>query len=113
MSSGVVMVWRTDRLTGSYFPTRRPITGWPRQMPMKRIARAFGTEASDGPLQLFNLLGDIGAPSSLKDLGLPKSVLGEAADRVMLDRYPNPHPYDPDRIRVLLDDAWHGRQPTL
>ncbi len=80
---------------------------------MKRIARAFGTEASDGPLQLFNLLGDIGAPSSLKDLGLPKSVLGEAADRVMLDRYPNPHPYDPDRIRVLLDDAWHGRQPTL
>ena len=79
---------------------------------MRGIARAFGDEDMDAPLALFELLSKSGALSGLKDLGLSESVLDEAADRIMIDRYFNLRDYDRTAIRTLLQDAWEGHPPS-
>jgi alcohol dehydrogenase class IV len=73
------------------------------------IAVALGAE---GPGQgLHDLARAIGAPASLKELGLPESALDRAADIATEQPYWNPRPVTRDAIRALLDDAWAGRRP--
>lgn len=79
---------------------------------MQGIARAFGDETADGPAELFDLLGRCKAVTGLKELGLSHDVLDEAADRIMIDQYPNLRSYDRDVIRQLLENAWEGRPPA-
>jgi maleylacetate reductase len=65
-----------------------------------------------GPGQgLHDLARAIGAPTSLKELGLAESDLDRAADIATEQPYWNPRPLTRDAIRALLDDAWHGRRP--
>jgi alcohol dehydrogenase class IV len=52
-----------------------------------------------------------GAPTALRDIGMPESGLDRAADLAVADPYWNPRPVQRDAIRALLDDAWHGRRP--
>lgn len=69
--------------------------------------------AADGAGQgLYDLAKRIGAPTSLKELGLPQDALHRAADIAMEQPYWNPRPVTRDGVRALLDDAWHGRRPT-
>jgi len=73
------------------------------------VARLLGTV---GPGEgLYDLEKRIGAPTSLKDLGLPQDALDRAADIAMEQPYWNPRPLTREGIRALLDDAWHGRRP--
>jgi maleylacetate reductase len=68
---------------------------------------------SAGPGQgLYDLAKRIGAPTSLKELGLPQDALDRAADIAMEQPYWNPRPLTRDGIRALFDDAWHGRRPS-
>jgi alcohol dehydrogenase class IV len=78
---------------------------------MATIARALGQADADAPGALFDLARSIGAPAGLKDIGMPESGLDQTADEMMENQYANAAPYDRDRIRALLDDAFIGRRP--
>jgi maleylacetate reductase len=76
---------------------------------MMRIARAL--QAKSAARGLYDLAQKLGAPMSLKDLGMPEAGLDKAADIAAANPYPNPIPIARDAIRKLLDDAYHGRRP--
>lgn len=77
---------------------------------MGRIARALGaTEAASG---LHALAIRIGAPLALKDIGMPVDGLDRAADLAVASPYPNPRALERQAIRMLLDNAYHGRPPN-
>lgn len=61
---------------------------------------------------LYRLATQIGAPLTLKELGLPEEALDRAAAIAMEQPYWNPRALSRDGIRALLDDAWHGRPPA-
>jgi alcohol dehydrogenase class IV len=76
---------------------------------MARIARALGAaEAAGG---LYDLAESIGAPLSLKALGMPEAGLERAADLAVTNPYWNPQPLERGAIRALLQAAWEGRRP--
>jgi alcohol dehydrogenase class IV len=76
---------------------------------MKRLARALGT---DDPVRgLFDLAHALGAPASLKQLGMPQYGLDRATDLALANPYWNPRPLERGAIRSLLDNAWSGRLP--
>jgi alcohol dehydrogenase class IV len=76
---------------------------------LQRAAAALGT--SDAAQGLYDLAQSIGAPVSLKDIGMPESGLDQAADLATQNPYYNPRPIERAAIRQLLDDAYHGRRP--
>jgi len=78
---------------------------------MAAIAKALN--AKDGPEGLYALEQTVGTPTALKDIGMPEAGLDQAADEAMQNPYPNPRPLDRAAIRALLDNAWHGRPPSL
>jgi maleylacetate reductase len=76
---------------------------------MARVARALGvTDAAQG---LFELAGDLGAPRSLSEIGMPAGGLDDAADFVVASPYWNPRPIERRVIRTVLQDAYDGRSP--
>jgi len=75
-----------------------------------RIAGALGTEgAARG---LHDLAVRLGAPLSLKDLGMPEDGIDRAVALVMKDSYWNPRPMDGQAIRDLIGRAWAGLPPA-
>jgi alcohol dehydrogenase class IV len=76
---------------------------------MNRIRRALGSRDAAGGL--YDLAQSLGAPLTLKELGLPEGGLDKAADIAVANPYPNPRPLKRDELRALLDDAFHGRRP--
>ena len=77
---------------------------------MARIARALGSATAAGGL--FDLAQRLGAPLTLKELGLAEQALDKAADIAVANPYPNPRPLERAAIRQLLDDAFNGRRPA-
>jgi alcohol dehydrogenase class IV len=77
---------------------------------MARIARAL--DAEDAAQGLFDLAASLGAKQALSEIGLRASDLDRAADLATQSPYPNPTPITRERIRALLDDAFHGRRPA-
>lgn len=78
---------------------------------MARAARALGVK--DAPAGLYDLAKGLGAPVALKAIGMPESGLDRAADLAVANPYWNPRPIERTAIRALLDDAFHGRRPTV
>ena len=77
---------------------------------MKRIARALCSEnAAQG---LYDLAKGLGAPMTLKELGMPEDGLDKAADIAATNPYSNPVPIERAAIRNLLDNAFNGRRPV-
>jgi alcohol dehydrogenase class IV len=77
---------------------------------MTRIARALGVKDAAGGL--FDLAQKLGAPLTLRELGMPEAGLDKAADIAIANPYPNPRPLKRAAIRQLLDDAYHGNRPS-
>ena len=77
---------------------------------MARIERALG--AKDAPAGLYDLAVRIGAPFSLREIGMPADGLDRAAELATLNAYWNPRPIGRTDIRQLLQDAWDGRRPA-
>lgn len=77
---------------------------------MTRIRRALGV--SDAARGLFELGQRVGAPESLRALGLTEAQLGEAAARAIQSSYPNPRPFSEADIKALLLEAWRGHPPS-
>ena len=76
----------------------------------RRIAGALGV--SDAATGLFELAGKLGAPTALKDIGVKETDLDEAAAVAVEKPLKNPEPVAGERIRALLENAYHGHPPT-
>jgi alcohol dehydrogenase class IV len=76
----------------------------------ERIARAIG--ARDAAGGLFDLEISLGAPTSLRELGMPKDGIESAADIAMQNPYWNPRPLERGAIRDLIARAWAGERPV-
>jgi maleylacetate reductase len=77
---------------------------------LRRAARALG--ANDAPFALFDLARSVSAPTSLSALGMREEDLDRAAE-LSADPPPwNPRPVLVSDVRVLLEDAFHGRRPV-
>ena len=74
---------------------------------MDAICRALGSGSAPAGLQ--ELAREVGAPTSLGDIGFEERNLDRAADIATESPYYNPRPVDRDSVRALLDDAFHGR----
>ena len=61
---------------------------------------------------LFALAGRIGAPRSLRELGLAEADLDRATALATETPYPNPRPVEPAALRALLGRAWAGERPA-
>ncbi len=76
---------------------------------MQRIARALNTKsAAKG---LYDLEAGMGAPLSLKSIGMQHEGLEHAADLAVKTPSYNPRRLERETIRVLLEDAFEGRRP--
>ena len=78
--------------------------------PQRAASQEFGDVIAEG---LYALERRLGAPLTLRELGMPESGLDRAADAAMADPYWNPRPLDRERLRQLLADAYAGRPPRL
>ncbi|MCI2810608.1 maleylacetate reductase [Eoetvoesiella caeni] len=78
---------------------------------MQRIARALN--APDAAQGLWDLAGKLGAPRSLKELGMPETGIELATELALKNPYWNPRPLEADGIRKLLARAWAGEAPSL
>jgi len=77
---------------------------------MKKVARAIG--AGDAAQGLFELSRKLGAPMSLRELGVAYQDLDRVADAALRAPYPNPGELSHEGIRELLENAWSGRVPV-
>jgi alcohol dehydrogenase class IV len=77
---------------------------------MARIARALGVD--DAPLGLQQLARQLGAPTALRDIGMPAEGLDRAADLAASAPYPNPRALERSALRALLQRAWDGASPA-
>ena len=76
---------------------------------LRPIAGLLG--AKSAAAGLYDLETELGAPMTLKELGMPESGLDKAADEAAANPYWNPRPIERNAIRALLDDAFYGRRP--
>ena len=76
---------------------------------MQPVSAIFGETPGAG---LWQFARQIGAPTSLKDLGLDQSDLDEASKIAVANPYKNPRKFDRDDIRNLLQVAWEGTKPA-
>lgn len=77
---------------------------------MARAAAAL--DADDAAQALFDLARDLGAPTSLREIGMAHEALPRAVEIAMAEPYWNPRPLVREEIAALLNDAWHGRRPA-
>ena len=80
---------------------------------MARVARALGAPggADAAPRALFDLASHLGAPTSLRALGMPEAGIERAAELAVAHPYPNPRPLERDALCSLLRRAWEGQPP--
>ncbi|KAJ7173472.1 iron-containing alcohol dehydrogenase [Mycena filopes] len=80
---------------------------------MANAARLLGgCEGSSVAGRLYDLAKGLGAPYSLKDIGMKEGDLERAADGAIGSPYPNPAPLERGRILALLRDAYEGKRPA-
>ena len=77
---------------------------------MDAIKRALGVE--DAAAGIFDLAGRIGAPRSLRELGMPADGLVHAAEETVATLAYNPRTVSVPEIAELLQAAHEGRPPS-
>lgn len=73
---------------------------------MASIARALGV--ADAAQGVQALSARLGAPASLRELGMAEADIDRAAELATRNAYWNPRPIERDAIRDLLAHAWAG-----
>jgi alcohol dehydrogenase class IV len=76
---------------------------------MAEIAAALGSVTATGGI--FDICQKVGAPTSLREIGMPEEGLEEVSNLALAHGYLNPRPIDHEGVRALVDDAWYGRPP--
>ncbi|NKQ88940.1 maleylacetate reductase [Rhizobium ruizarguesonis] len=67
----------------------------------------------DPAAALFELAGRIGAPRSLREIGMQEHGVDVATERALANPYWNPQPLERDGIRALLARAYAGEAPAI
>ncbi len=75
-----------------------------------RIGTALGRP--DAAMALYGLNRSLGAPTSLRELGMPQTGLEKVIELTFAKPYWNPAPLDEARLRTLLERAWEGLPPA-
>lgn len=76
---------------------------------LKPVADLFGGDLGGG---LHDFASQIGAPLTLRDLGLRQGDINRAADMAVERPYANPRPVTRDGIHALLTRAFQGARAT-
>lgn len=86
---------------------------------MAGVARALGLDEPDQGRAaaavggcLYDFARRIGAPASLRELGLDNAVLDGAAEIAIEVIAENPRPLSIDSVRSVLENAWRGERPA-
>ncbi len=74
------------------------------------LAQLLGAETAG--VGLFDLSKRLGAPTSLKSLGVAEDDLEKVADAAVENPYWNPRPVTREGIRELLQNAFEGQRPN-
>ncbi|PLP97001.1 maleylacetate reductase [Cupriavidus pauculus] len=80
---------------------------------MTAIADALGAGHGDGPRAVFDLAARLGAPTSLRELGMSVGDIDTITALALRNQYPNPRPLEREGIHQLLQDAFEGRPPRM
>jgi maleylacetate reductase len=75
-----------------------------------KIAHALG--AADAAQGLFDLARRLNTRLALKDIGMPRDGIDQAADLAVTNAYWNPRPLERGAIRDLIARAWAGDAPV-
>jgi maleylacetate reductase len=78
---------------------------------LRPLAVALGVEKPG--LGLFEFARSIGAPTTLKELGMTEEGIEIAADLATENPYWNPRKIERPLIRRLIENAYHGTPPVL
>ena len=76
---------------------------------MKQINNCL--KSNDSALSLYELAGEIGAPRSLKELGMIETNISLAVERALANPYWNPRPLIKEDILQLITRAYFGEPP--
>ena len=75
-----------------------------------RMRRALGTDG-DPAEALQNLARRLGAPTALRDIGMPEDGVDRGLELAFQSPYWNPRPLKVEAVRGLLERAWAGDTP--
>lgn len=76
---------------------------------MAAIARSLGS--ADASAGVRDLSARLGAPGSLREIGMPEAGIERATELALNSAYANPRPLEADAIRLLLRRAYAGEPP--
>jgi len=76
------------------------------------LSRALG-DAADPAGALWDLAGRLGAPRSLRELGMSEDDIPRIADLAVASPYANPRPVTRKGVEALLHAAWTGEPPLI
>ncbi len=76
------------------------------------LSRALGG-AADPARALWELAGRLGAPRSLRELGMAEAAVPRIVELAVESPYANPRPVTADGLRTLLEAAWRGDPPAV
>jgi maleylacetate reductase len=75
------------------------------------LRRALG-EVDDPARELWELADRLGAPRSLRELGMAEDDVPRIAGQAVANPYANPRPVTLEGVTALLRAAWAGEPPT-
>jgi maleylacetate reductase len=78
------------------------------------LSRALGggRDVPDPARELWELAGRLGAPRSLRELGMAEADVARIAGAAVATTYANPRPVTRDAVERLLHAAWSGDPPA-
>lgn len=74
------------------------------------LSRALGG-APDPARELWELADRLGAPRSLRELGMDETDIPRIVQQAVTNPYANPRPVTAEGLTALLENAWAGRPP--
>ncbi len=77
---------------------------------MERLRAAMKTETPAAAL--YDIAKNGGAPTSLKELGMPEGGLERAVDIALKNPYYNPRALETGALKGLFENAFEGRRPS-
>jgi maleylacetate reductase len=79
---------------------------------LHRVEAALGAEPGDAAGALWDLARSLGAPASLREIGMDRDAIGGAAEAAAGRVSPRPLPAGVEDLRGLLEAAWGGQRPV-
>jgi len=83
-----------------------------KQVPELLMPVATALQSNNAGAGLFEFAQQLGAPTSLRELGMPEHGVDLAAEQAMANPYWNPRQLELQEIRLLISNAYYGNSPV-